>query len=52
MAIKALVAFLEGKRVLYAAPTSEQTDRFWFEVTLALAEAIDAGVYVLNKSER
>lgn len=52
VAIKALVAFLQGKRVLYAAPTSEQTDRFWYEITTALAEAIAAGVYVLNKSER
>ncbi len=52
IAIKALVAFLKGKRVLYAAPTSEQTDRFWYEIVTALAEAIQAGVYVLNKSER
>lgn len=52
VAIHALIAFLAGKRVLYAAPTAEQTDRFWFEVTLALREAITAGVYVLNKSER
>jgi hypothetical protein len=52
IAIKALVAFLNGKRVLYAAPTSEQTDRFWYEITTALAEAIKAGAYVLNKSER
>ncbi len=52
IAIKALMAFLHGKRVLYAAPTSEQTDRFWYEIVTALAEAIQAGVYVLNKSER
>jgi len=52
VAIKALVAFLKGQRVLYAAPTSEQTDAFWFEVTLALGEAITAGAYVLNKTER
>ncbi|MCJ7791873.1 MAG: hypothetical protein MUP49_05655 [Dehalococcoidia bacterium] len=52
MAIKALVAFLNGRRVLYTAPTSEQTDAFWFEIVLAMREAIDAGAYVLNKSER
>ncbi len=52
IAILALEAFLAGRRVLYAAPTTEQTDRFWFEVTTALTPAIDAGVYVLNKSER
>lgn len=52
VAIKALVAFLSGKRVLYAAPTSEQTDAFWFEITIALSEAINAGAYILNKTER
>ena len=52
VAIKALVAFLQGKRVLYAAPTSEQTDRFWYEVVTALAEIITGAGYVLNKSER
>ena len=52
VAIKALMAFLAGKRVLYAAPTSEQTDAFWFEITIALSEAISAGAYVLNKTER
>lgn len=52
IAIKAIIAFLEGRRVLYAAPTSEQTDRFWYEVTTALGEAIQAGAFVLNKSER
>ncbi len=52
VAIKALLAFLAGKRVLYAAPTGEQTDRFWYEVTTALAEAIDAGAYRLDKTER
>ena len=51
VAIKALIAFLDGRRVLYAAPTSEQTDRFWYEVTTALGEAVKAGAYVLNKSE-
>ncbi len=52
IAIKALIAFLQGRRVLYAAPTSEQTDRFWYEITTALSEAISAGIYYLNKSER
>ena len=35
-AIKAVHSFLGGKRVLYAAPTSEQVGKFWFEVTSAL----------------
>ncbi len=51
--IKALVAFIEkGRRVLYTAPTSEQTDAFWWEITTAMREAVDAGAYVLNKTER
>ena len=52
VAIKALISFLKGRRVLYAAPTSEQTDRFWYEITTALSEAITAGAFTLNKSER
>ncbi len=40
VAIRALNKFLEGKRVLYAAPTQEQLDRFWTVVTRALAEPI------------
>jgi len=51
IAIKALIAFLEGHRVLYTAPTSEQTDRFWYEITTALAEAVHARVFKLNKGE-
>lgn len=51
-ALAAVKAFLAEKRVLYAAPTSEQTDAFWFEVTRALQGPIDAGYYKLDKSER
>lgn len=46
------MSLLEGKRVLYTAPTSEQTDRFWYEVVTALREPLQEGVYVQNKSER
>ncbi len=52
VATKALLAFLGKRRVLYAAPTSEQTDAFWFEVCQALRDPIDSGRVVLNKSER
>ncbi len=52
MAILACQRFLDGQRVLYAAPTTEQTDRFWYEVTRALAPAINAGVFEANKGER
>ena len=49
---EAVDRFLDGGRVLYAAPTSEQTDRFWTEVCRALAEPI-AGKYLYkNETER
>jgi hypothetical protein len=51
-AIKALKSFLDSRRVLYAAPTGEQTDRFWYEVKRSLQPAIDAGVYKCNETER
>ena len=43
--------FLEGLRPLYATPTSDQLDTWWFEVKRALAEPIDAGVYKKNETE-
>ncbi len=52
IAKRAVKRFLQGRRQLYTAPTSEQTDAFWFEVTRALREPIDAGVFTCNKSER
>jgi hypothetical protein len=52
LAILAVRWFLEGERVLYTAPTAEQTDKFWLEVTNALREPIDAGVYRLNQTKR
>lgn len=45
-------AFVDGRRVLYTAPTSEQTDAFWYEVTRALQPLVDTGVYKKNESER
>jgi len=52
MAQKAIHAFLKGRRVLYAAPTGEQTDAFWFEVKRALRGAVEAGAFKLNEQER
>jgi hypothetical protein len=52
IAILAIKSFLAGKRALYAAPTSEQTDRFWFEVNKALSEIVDAKLYHKNEIER
>ena len=48
--IYAVERFLEGKRVLYATPTSDQIDRFWVTVTNALQEPIDAGVLYKNET--
>lgn len=50
VAIRAVKRFLDGKRVLYAAPTQEQIDRFWVSVVRALQEPIDAGVFYKNET--
>jgi hypothetical protein len=50
IAILAVEGFLAVKRVLYAAPTQEQVDTFWFEVKRALAEPIDAGIFIKNET--
>ncbi|KKL23863.1 hypothetical protein LCGC14_2421140 [marine sediment metagenome] len=51
VAIRAVERFLQGRRQLYAAPTSEQVGKFWFEVKSALQEPIRLGVYKCNESE-
>ena len=43
--------FLDGKRVLYAVPTSDQLIRWWQIVTNALAEPIANGVFYKNETE-
>ena len=48
VAIADIESFLEGRRVLYTAPTSEQTDSYWYEVTRALRPLVDTGVYKQN----
>lgn len=50
--IRAVKRFLTGRRQLYAAPTTEQTDTFWYEITRALAGPIQAGIFKKNESER
>ena len=52
MAIVAVEAFLHNRRVLYSAPTGEQTDAFWYEVTNALQPAVSAGLYKIDNTER
>lgn len=42
IAILACMAFLAGRRVLYAAPTQDQFERFWFEVKRCFERDIDA----------
>jgi hypothetical protein len=42
--------FLSGGRVLYAVPTQEQVEKFWFEVTRSLAGPIEAGVLYKNET--
>ena len=49
--ILAVEKFLQGKRILYAAPTQEQVDRFWVSATRALQEPIDAGVFYKNETK-
>lgn len=50
VSIRAVNRFLSGRRVLYAAPTQEQIQRFWVTVTRALHEPIEAGVFVKNET--
>lgn len=49
-ALIALEGFLANRRILYAVPTQEQVDQFWFEVKRALEPAIDAGHVVKNET--
>jgi hypothetical protein len=51
VATLAVTQFLAGKRVLYAAPTQDQLERFWLTVTRALETAIQAGIYYKNETK-
>jgi hypothetical protein len=51
MAIHAVLRFIEGRRVLYAAPTADQVGRFWTEVMRALAGGVAAGAFRANVTE-
>ena len=46
----AVEKFLDGKRVLYAAPTEDQISSFWYEVKRALYEPIEAKVFEKNET--
>lgn len=50
-ATRCVEKFLDGLRPLYAAPTSDQLETFWFEVKKALEEPIDAGIFKKNETD-
>jgi len=50
MAILAIERFLAGERVLYATPTQEQIEKFWYECKVALAEPIERGALYKNET--
>lgn len=50
IAVKAGKAFEAGRRVLYATPTQEQIDTFWFEVKQIFAEPIARGLLYKNET--
>lgn len=43
--------FLDGHRVLYAAPTADQLARYWTTVKAALTDPIKHGVFTKNETE-
>ncbi len=51
MSIYAVEQFLKGRRVLYAAPTSDQLDSFWRNVVRPLQSAIDQGIFRKNETD-
>lgn len=50
--IYAVERFTQGRRILYACPTKEQTDSFWYEVVQALKEPVAVGYMRKNETER
>jgi len=42
--------FLKGRRVLYAVPTTDQMDKFWFEVNWALEDSVSSGTLYRNSA--
>jgi hypothetical protein len=51
IAILAVEQFLNGHRVLYAAPTTEQLGWFWKCVCDSLADPIESGLFRKNETE-
>lgn len=50
VAIRAARKFLAGKRVLYAAPTIDQVDRFWTETCRIFQDPIDQKIFNKNST--
>lgn len=50
-AIKAALAFQAGKRVLYAAPTAEQIERFWTTVCRIFEKLTQDGTLYKNETD-
>ncbi len=50
VAIRAAQKFLAGKRVLYAAPTIDQVDRFWTETCRIFQDPIDQKIFNKNST--
>jgi phage terminase large subunit-like protein len=51
-AFMAVKNFIQGKRVLYIAPTAEQVGTFWSTVSAILAEAIAKGIFIKSENEK
>lgn len=51
IAILAGRGFLAGRRTLYAAPTEDQVETFWWEIKAAFIDAIDAGLVYKNETK-
>lgn len=43
-------AFIAGRRILYATPTAEQVDAFWFEIKQAFHADIESGALYKNET--
>jgi hypothetical protein len=50
VAERSVLRFLKGRRQLYAAPTQEQVDSFWYLVVQALMPLIEAKILYKNES--
>lgn len=51
VAKRAVKRFILGRRILYAAPTQEQIDRFWVTVNRILAKPIESGQIYKNETK-